>query len=46
AAAIGRLLTNPAELAALTSAARARRFRSWQDYASDLRAWMAGLKSD
>lgn len=37
AAAISRLLDSPAELAALTRAARARRLRTWADYARDIR---------
>lgn len=45
ALAIGRLLATPAEVAALAIAARARRFRSWHDYASDLISWMSSLKS-
>jgi glycosyltransferase involved in cell wall biosynthesis len=40
AAAIERLLSSPAELAALGAAARARHFRTWADYAADLIAWM------
>ena len=40
AAAVGRLLAAPAELAALAAAARARSFRSWPDYAVALTAWM------
>lgn len=43
AAAIDRLLSAPAELTALVQAAEARVFRSWNDYAADLRAWMADL---
>ncbi len=43
--AMRRLLEHPAELAALAAAARARRFRSWRDYATDLRAWMTDLKT-
>jgi len=43
AAAIGRLLATPGELTALAAAARARRFRSWSDYAGDLATWLAGL---
>lgn len=37
------LLQNPAELAALAAAARARRFKSWTDYAGELTAWMRTL---
>lgn len=40
AAAIRRLLDSPAELTALAGAARARRFRTWPDYAASLTAWM------
>lgn len=43
AGAIERLLATPAELAALTAAARNRRFKSWTDYAAELSAWMRGL---
>ncbi|MCX6955988.1 MAG: glycosyltransferase family 1 protein [Verrucomicrobia bacterium] len=42
--AIGRLLAQPAELVALASAARARQFRTWSDYAASLTAWMRMLK--
>jgi glycosyltransferase involved in cell wall biosynthesis len=41
AAAIARLIAAPDELAALATAARARRFRTWADYARDLAAWLA-----
>lgn len=40
AAAVGRLLAAPAELASLAAAARARRFRTWPDYAAALTGWM------
>lgn len=43
ATAISRLLSTPAELAALSTAARARTFRSWSDYALTLTAWMRDL---
>jgi glycosyltransferase involved in cell wall biosynthesis len=43
AAAVGRLLDSPAELSALTAAARGRRFASWSDYAGQLASWMAAL---
>lgn len=43
ARAIGRLLGSPAELAALTTAARNRRFKTWADYAAELTTWMHGL---
>lgn len=42
-AALRRLLENSGEIAALAAAARTRTFRSWTDYARDLRAWMPGL---
>jgi glycosyltransferase involved in cell wall biosynthesis len=43
ATALSRLLSTPAELAALATAARARTFRSWSDYAATLTAWMRDL---
>ncbi|HYC70195.1 MAG TPA: glycosyltransferase [Opitutaceae bacterium] len=43
ARAIRALLDEPARLAALAGEARARRFRSWGDYAADLAAWMESL---
>jgi glycosyltransferase involved in cell wall biosynthesis len=43
AGAIRRLLKNPAELAALSAAARTRKFKSWGDYAGELTTWMATL---
>jgi glycosyltransferase involved in cell wall biosynthesis len=43
AAAISSLITSPGELERLAREARVRRFRSWSDYASDLRAWMQEL---
>lgn len=45
AAAIGRLLATPAECAQLAAAARTRRFRTWSDYAADLRAWLGELRA-
>jgi glycosyltransferase involved in cell wall biosynthesis len=42
-AAIARLLEAPAELAALSAAARARSFRSWADYTRELTTWMHDL---
>ena len=41
--AISRLLSTPSALAALTDAARARRFRTWSDYARDLATWLTTL---
>ena len=41
--AIGRLLDAPAELAALAAAARARKLRTWGDYASELVGWLGTL---
>ncbi len=43
AAAIGRLLAAPAEVAALAEAARRRRFRTWREYADDLEHWAGEL---
>jgi glycosyltransferase involved in cell wall biosynthesis len=43
ASAISRLLESPADLSALTAAARGRRFASWSDYARQLAGWMAKL---
>jgi glycosyltransferase involved in cell wall biosynthesis len=43
AAAIGSLLAAPYELAILDAAARARRFKSWAQYAAELLAWMGTL---
>ncbi len=43
AAAMRSLLREPARLAQLAAAARARSFRSWRDYANDLSAWMKEL---
>ena len=41
--AISRLLSTPSALAALADAARARRFRTWSDYARDLATWLKTL---
>ena len=41
--AISRLLSTPSALAALADAARARRFRTWSDYARDLATWLTTL---
>ncbi|MEY3774835.1 MAG: hypothetical protein RLZZ129_1615, partial [Verrucomicrobiota bacterium] len=43
-AALRRLLTTPAETAQLAAAARARRFRTWTDYAADLTGWLQTLR--
>ncbi len=43
AGAMERLLSDPAELAALAAAARGRPARTWPDYAADLAAWVAVL---
>lgn len=43
AAGISRLFDSPAELAALTAQARARRLRTWSDYARDLTAFVSDL---
>lgn len=37
------LLAHPAKIDALATAARSRKFRSWSDYARDLRRWMHTL---
>jgi glycosyltransferase involved in cell wall biosynthesis len=44
AAAIDRLLRNPAELAALAASARARTFKTWSAYTSELLGWMGTIK--
>jgi glycosyltransferase involved in cell wall biosynthesis len=41
--AMERLLTTPDELAALATAARARHFKTWADYAAELSAWSRSL---
>lgn len=43
AAAIGHLLQTPSQIATLAAAARARRFRSWRDYADALVGWTREL---
>jgi glycosyltransferase involved in cell wall biosynthesis len=43
AGAMRRLLLNRTELNALSAVARARKFRSWTDYAADLQRWIATL---
>ena len=45
AGAIGQLLSDPAALAGLSAAARARTFKTGADYAREIHDWMAGLKS-
>jgi glycosyltransferase involved in cell wall biosynthesis len=46
AAAIGLLLASPFDLATLESEARARRLKSWSQYATELLAWMGSLRRD
>jgi glycosyltransferase involved in cell wall biosynthesis len=43
ARALRELLQQPARLAALAAEARARKFRTWTDFAGDLTAWMRTL---
>ena len=43
AAAIARLLADPAELAALSATARTRTFKPWSAYAAEVSAWMQEL---
>lgn len=43
AAGISQLLDSPERLTALAAEARAREFRTWSDYAYDLRQWLATL---
>ena len=43
AAAIERLLAAPAEVERLAVAARARKFKSWKNYADELAGWMSTL---
>ena len=43
AAAIARLLADPAELAALSATARTRTFKPWSAYAAEVSAWMQDL---
>lgn len=43
AAALRRLLTQPAELAGLAVACRSRKLRTWADAARDISAWMRDL---
>ena len=42
--ALRHLLAHPAEIATLAAAARARKFRTWSDYAADITGWMRSLK--
>jgi glycosyltransferase involved in cell wall biosynthesis len=42
--ALRRVLRTPTELAALTAAARARKFRTWSDFASDVLTWADELR--
>lgn len=42
--AIARLVRSPPEVAKLAEQARARRFKSWSDYAEELVAWMSELR--
>jgi glycosyltransferase involved in cell wall biosynthesis len=44
AAAIDRLLSSPADVDALAAAARARKVRTWSEYAADLLAWLPTLR--
>jgi glycosyltransferase involved in cell wall biosynthesis len=44
AAAMGRLLEFPEELAALAAAARARRFRSWDEWANEFLGWFGTIR--
>lgn len=43
ARALRRLLIHPAELAALSTAARARPLKTWPEYATEVSAWMRSL---
>jgi len=43
AGAMDRLLRSPAELSALSTAARGRIFKTWPDYARELITWMQSL---
>lgn len=43
ATAMETLLTQPGRRAALGTEARARRFKSWENYAKDVTDWMSGL---
>ena len=45
AAAMTRLFHAPQEIAALATQARARRFKTWDEYANELGAWIAALRN-
>jgi glycosyltransferase involved in cell wall biosynthesis len=44
ASTLGRLLADPAELGRLTIEAKARKLKSWADYATELADWMSTLR--
>jgi glycosyltransferase involved in cell wall biosynthesis len=44
AAALGGVLSSPAQLVALETEARGRRFRTWPEYISEFTAWMGGVR--
>ncbi len=44
ASGIAELLASPAELAALSSAAKGRRFKAWSEYSTELLGWMGSLR--
>jgi hypothetical protein len=44
ASTLGRLLAEPAELGRLTIEAKARKLKSWADYATELADWMSTLR--
>jgi glycosyltransferase involved in cell wall biosynthesis len=44
ASAVGTLLSSPFDLASLEAAARARHFKDWAQYLTQLRAWMGTLR--
>jgi glycosyltransferase involved in cell wall biosynthesis len=44
AAAMTRLFHAPKEMTALRTEARARRFKTWDEYANELTAWIAELR--
>jgi glycosyltransferase involved in cell wall biosynthesis len=46
AAAIERLLHHPAEVARLSAEIRARRFKTWADYADEIVLWMEELRDE